>query len=41
MINRIISLLLMLAGCLFATEKTFVREYTYKAIDYWYLYDNI
>ena len=26
--------MLMLAGCLFATEKTFVREYTYKASDY-------
>ena len=31
--NNII-LLLMLAGCLFATEKTFVREYTYQASDY-------
>ena len=29
-----ITLLLMLAGCLFATEKTFVREYTYQASDY-------
>jgi len=29
-----ITLLLMLAGCLFATEKTFIREYTYQASDY-------
>ena len=29
-----ITLLLMLAGCLFASEKTFVREYTYQASDY-------
>ena len=29
-----ITLLLMLAGCLFATEKTFVREYTYQASSY-------
>ena len=29
-----IALLLMLAGCLFATEKTFVHEYTYQASDY-------
>ena len=26
--------MLMLAGCLFATEKTFVHEYTYQASDY-------
>ena len=33
MIKRII-LLLFLSGCLLATEKTFVREYTYQASDY-------
>ena len=33
MIKRI-TLLLFLSGCLFATEKTFVREYTYQASDY-------
>ena len=30
MIRRI-TLLLFLSGCLFATEKTFIREYTYEA----------
>jgi len=29
-----ITILLMLAGCLFATEKTFVREHTYHTSDY-------
>ena len=33
MIKRI-TLLLFLSGCLFATDKTFVREYTYQASDY-------
>ena len=33
-LKKRITLLLMLAGCLFATEKTFVREYTYQASNY-------
>ena len=33
MIKRI-ALLLFLSGCLFAAEKTFIREYTYEASDY-------
>jgi tetratricopeptide (TPR) repeat protein len=32
--SRRITLLLFLSGCLFATDKTFVREYTYQASDY-------